>query len=151
MAWRALSEAQFLVEGGISASEQTLLTGAAAATVSGGQDKLPDILTSWIAEVQAIIGNIGVTPGAVGTVPDSIRQEVCAIVRWNWLIQFPKLAQLQTEERKAAWEKAMDVLQAIMDRKMAIEPVDPDAAEFSQAGNSGYEPHIKMRTSQLTI
>ncbi len=52
------------------------------------------------------------------TIPDSERSRVIAIARWKWLISFPKLTSMQTDERRKAWEEADNYFNAIAKREI---------------------------------
>ena len=89
--------------------EQQTLAGLQAA------DGLPAILATVVLAVRGSIiagGNALDTTSPV-SIPDQVRSHVIALVRWKWLISFPKLKSMQTDERKAAAKDAEDLFQLI--------------------------------------
>ncbi len=143
MAWRALSSAEFVLEG-FNATEREKLAAAA-----GGDDGMDSLLPSAIAEWRGVMSAAGYEVDAdTAKIPDSCRAHIIASVRWRMLVRFPALRQLQTEERKAAADKADEKLIRIEDQDAAIEP--PTAPDSSAAGSYGGETKIVMRTSTST-
>lgn len=122
MAWNTLSSAQVISEGGFSSDEKTKLE-----TAAGTGADLDSVLDSVIDTVRGTIAAAGMTPGSSGTIPDSLRQDVIAAVRWSWLISFPSLAALQTDARRDANERAQDRFDAISEGKRRVENADGES------------------------
>lgn len=145
MAWSTLSGAQVLSEGGFSNTEKTQLT-----TLAGtGGAALADVLANIIQTVRGVCSAAGVTLGAASTIPDSLRMDVIAIIRWRWLIGFPQLKSLQTDERKTAAEKAEERLDNVA---AGTRPVE-DGANATPAGSPsiiGASAVTTARTRQIT-
>lgn len=142
--WTAIAAADFIAEG-FNTDERTKLQSAA-----GGDDGLTEILASAIAEWRGVIEAAGTTLDPDTTkIPPSCRRHIIAQARWQVLIKFPSLKQLQTEERKLAAEKADEILEQIAKSEIPIEPgVEDDTV--SQAGNWNANPKIAMRSDGST-
>jgi hypothetical protein len=141
MSWSTLTVAQVLAEGGFSAPEKTALDAQAGASAG----TLADTLTNVIQTVRGVVTATGATAGAAGTVPDSLRMDIVALVRWRWLIAFPSLRALQTEERKQAAERAEERLDEVAAGDRAVEAADP-ATQSTVAGCAGGQVRLPMRT-----
>lgn len=138
--WVTITAADFVAEG-FNSDERAKLQSAA-----GGDDGLAAILLSAIAEwrgvIQAADQQLDADPAKI---PPSCRRHIIAQARWQVLIKFPALRQLQTEERKAAADRAEDVLKEIAAGERAVEaPGDPD--EDTAGGAWGSETKVNMRT-----
>lgn len=141
MSWAALTPTQLLDEGGFSEDEKATLDAAAGT----GAD-LANVITSVIATVRGTIEAAGFTPGAAGTIPDSLRQDVIAAARWAWLVSMPNLPQLQTDARKEANERAQDRFDEIANGERSVEPGVTDEDDIPEGGNWGSETRLNMRT-----
>jgi len=122
MPWATITAAQFVNEG-FNAAERAKLQ-----TAAGGDDGLADILSAAIAEWRGIIEAAGYSIDTTDTttIPPSCRRHIISQVRWQVLVKFPALRQLQTEERKGAAAEAKDKLGKIEDYEAVIEsPVTP--------------------------
>jgi len=143
MSWVAINVTQFIGEG-FNTDERTTLQ-----DVAGGDDGLTNILSAAIAEWRGVIEAAGFDLDAdTTTIPPSCRRYIIAQVRWQLLVKFSQLKQLQTEERKAEAEKAEDVLTAIAEGKRAIEAAEEDDSDIPAGGNWGSETKVDMRTHQ---
>lgn len=119
MSWAALTLTQVIDEGAFSEDEKATLDAAAGT----GAD-LTNVLANVIATVRGTIQAAGMELGDAGTIPDSLRKDCVALVRWAWLTGFPQLTQLQTEPRKEAAERAEERLDAIAEGKRKVETPD---------------------------
>lgn len=140
MDWVATTSAEVLQE----------FTPAEKATLSHIQTdhedaNLPAILTSTRSEFLGAIAAAGHTLGAADLVPPSVKPHVIALTRWRFLIAFPKLNALQTVERRAAAQRAEEILDQIAKGERRIESPEDEASPFP--GTWGSETKINMRTS----
>ena len=78
------------------------------------------------------------------TIPISLFEDAIAIARWRLLIATPSFRQLQTEERRLAFEAALKKLALIAAQQFVIEPPVPDVNPRTGMWNS--ENKILMRT-----
>jgi len=78
------------------------------------------------------------------TVPISLFNDAIAIARWRLLIATPSFKQLQTDERKEAFDLALKKLLLIAQQQFAVEPPTPDANP--RGGNWNSENKLVMRT-----
>jgi hypothetical protein len=78
------------------------------------------------------------------TIPVSLFEDAIAIARWRLLIATPSFRQLQTDERRQAFEEALKKLALIAATKFVIIPPDPDINPRTGQWNS--ENKILMRT-----
>lgn len=146
MSWNTLSVAQALAEGGFSAAEKSALDAQAGASAG----TLSDTLTNIIQTVRGVILAAGTELGASGTIPDSLRMDVVALVRWRWLIAFPQLKALQTQDRKDAAEKAEERLDEIAAGDRRVEPATEEDEPAPLSGCAGSQTNIPMRTDNPT-
>lgn len=85
-----------------------------------------DIVDDEIASARGKIQAGGNLLGPDGTLPDMLFGEVISIIRWRWLITFPKLDRLQTKERQKEAEDAEEIFRQIMRREIKVEvPTTP--------------------------
>ncbi len=105
---------------------------AALSNVQANGGNLQTILTKVVAKVRSQIkagGNQLDQTGA--SIPDSLVEEVISITRWRWLLSFPGVEGLQTKERKAAYDEAVETLKEISsnkpDRPRVELPAVPDS------------------------
>lgn len=143
--WSALSAAQFMTEGGLTADELTKLNAAA-----GGDCGLTEILASAVAEWRGVLSAAGYEVDATSatSIPPSCRRHIIAQVRWQVLIKFPALRQMQTEERKVAKDEAKEKLKSIEEGDAAVEP--GTTTTETSSGNWGSQVKINMRTHDST-
>jgi hypothetical protein len=78
------------------------------------------------------------------TIPISLFEDAIAIARWRLLIATPSFRQLQTEERRLAFEAALKKLALIAAQQFVIEPPVPDVNP--RTGNWNSENKLLMRT-----
>lgn len=118
MPWNAIQAAD--VQNEILPDEVAVLN-----AVEGGASVLPTILANCLAEVQAQILVGGNQVGQPGTLPDQIRSDVIAFVRWKWFCALPK-TDLQSDFRKAQYEEAIKRFTSIREGKEKVEiPANP--------------------------
>ena len=99
MPWNTLASTDVTAE--ILPDEITVLN-----AVQGSTAILPTILATCLAEIQASILVGGNQIGPVGSIPDQIRSDAIAFVRWKWFCSLPK-TDLQSDFRKAQYEEAV--------------------------------------------
>ena len=128
MAWNPIDPAAVLTE--FTPAEADALN-----ALQGAQGILTLIVNRVINEFRGAIAAIGVETGPDGTVPDQIASHVIARARWEWLVSFPQLEGLQSDQRREANAAALKCLDAIAARKYAIEP----AAGFNVPLRAGYQ------------
>jgi hypothetical protein len=98
---------------------------AALNIIQGSTSILAGILGNVIAEVQASILVGGNQIGPVGTVPDQIREDAIAIVRWRWFASLPK-TDLQSDFRRQQYAEAVKRLENIRKGSEKVEiPLNP--------------------------
>lgn len=78
------------------------------------------------------------------TLPIGLFDDAIAIARWRLLISTPSFRQLQTEERKLAFDKAIEKLIAISQQQFVVEPPIPETNPRTGQWNS--ENKLIMRT-----
>jgi len=81
------------------------------------------------------------------TIPISLFEDAIAIARWRLLIATPSFKQLQTDERKEAFELALKKLLLIAQQQFAVESPIPDVNPRS--GNWNSENKLIMRTHPI--
>ncbi|HUD46104.1 MAG TPA: hypothetical protein VMR33_04705 [Candidatus Baltobacteraceae bacterium] len=98
---------------------------AALNTVQGSTSILAGILANVIAEVQSSILVGGNQIGQSGTVPDQIREDVIAMVRWRWFASLPK-TDLQSDFRRQQYDEAVKRMGSIRKGSEKVEiPLEP--------------------------
>jgi hypothetical protein len=118
MSWNTLATTDVTAE--ILPAEVTALN-----TIQGSSSILAGILANVIAEVQASILVGGNQIGQSGTVPDQIREDVIALVRWKWFASLPQ-TDLQSEFRRQQYDEAVKRLGNIRSGGEKVEiPLDP--------------------------
>jgi hypothetical protein len=118
MPWNTLATTDVTAE--ILPDEVTALN-----TIQGSTSILAGILANVIAEVQASILVGGNQIGQSGTVPDQIREDVIALVRWKWFASLPK-TDLQSDLRRQQYDEAVKRLGNIRNGSEKVEiPTDP--------------------------
>lgn len=142
--WAALTETEVLTEG-FNPSEQAALTAAA-----GGASGLDDITAAAVQEARGIIAAAGFELGATDTVPGSLRPHLVALARWRWLITVPQFQQMQTEERKAAAERAEKVLDAIVEGERKVESPTEGGATAGTPRVTGATTALPERVRTIT-
>lgn len=105
---------------------------------------LDDITGRVIDEVRAYINSGGYALDVISnTIPIGLFEDAIAIARWRYLIAVPSFRQLQTEERRLAYESALKKLLLIAQQKFAVEPPTPDTN--ARSGNWNSENKLIMR------
>ncbi len=98
---------------------------AALNTIQGSTGILAGILANVVAEVQASVLVGGNQIGQSGTVPDQIREDVIALVRWKWFASLPK-TDLQSDFRRQQYDEAVKRLGEIRGGGEKVEiPLNP--------------------------
>lgn len=115
MPWNTISATDVLVE--FTPDEK-----AALERIQDSSTRLATVLSTTVGVIRGNItaGNYGL--GLPNTIPDQLRQCAIDVARWRWLVSFPQLKALQTEERKAANDAAMELLNRITTRSVNVEP-----------------------------
>jgi hypothetical protein len=113
MAWNTLTTADITAE--ILPDEVNALN-----TVQGSAAILTALLSTVTAEVQAQILVGGNQIGPAGTVPDQIRSDAIALVRWKWFCSLPK-TDLQSDFRQAQYEEAIKRMKEIREGREKVE------------------------------
>ncbi len=80
-------------------------------------------------------------------IPDALLEDAIAVARWRILVAVPMLKQLQTEERRKAYEDALKKLLLIAEGQFDIIPIDPLAIPKTGCWNS--ENKLIMRTHPI--
>jgi hypothetical protein len=118
MSWNTLATTDVTAE--ILPDEVTALN-----TIQGSSGILAGIMANMIAEVQSSILVGGNQIGQSGTVPDQIREDVIALVRWKWFASLPR-TDLQSDFRRQQYDEAVKRLGNIRDGSEKVEiPTDP--------------------------
>jgi hypothetical protein len=118
MSWNTLATTDITAE--ILPDEVTMLN-----TIQGGSSILSTILATVTAEILAQILVGGNQIGQPGTVPDQIRSDAIALVRWKWFCSLPK-TDLQSEFRRAQYEEAVKRMAKIREGGEKVEiPAQP--------------------------
>jgi hypothetical protein len=149
MAWEILTTEDVL-------SEFTLAEAAALRTLqgSGSGSGLPfaniDLIVAHaIDEVRGFIaaGGYTVDPILDNSIPVGLFEDGIALARWRVLIAVPALKQLQTQERKEAFDEALKKLMLIAAQQFSVESPTPDANP--KTGNWNSENKLIMRTHPI--
>ena len=118
MSWNTLATTDITAE--ILPDEVTMLN-----TIQGSSSILSTILGTMTAEILAQILVGGNQIGQPGTVPDQIRSDAIALVRWKWFCSLPK-TDLQSEFRRAQYDEAVKRLEKIREGREKVEiPTQP--------------------------
>ncbi len=146
MAWEVLTTEDVL-------SEFTIQEAAALRTLqgSGSGSGLPFanidyIVVNVIDEIRGYIvaGGYDVDLVFDNTIPTGLFEDGIAIARWRILIAVPMLKQLQTEERRLAYEEAIKEMLMIAKGEFFVEPPIPSI--IPRTGNWNSENKLIMRT-----
>ncbi len=120
MSWNTLATTDITAE--ILPDEVTMLN-----TIQGSTSILTTILATVTAELQSQILVGGNQIGQSGTVPDQIRGDAIAIVRWRWFNSLPK-TDLQSEFRRAQYDDAVKRMRKIREGMEKVEiPAQPQS------------------------
>ncbi len=146
MSWAVLNTEDVL-------SEFTIQEAAALRTLQGSGsgsglpfENIDEIVARVIDEVRGYIiaGGYAVDPIYDNTLPLGLFEDAIAIARWRVLIATPLLKQLQTEDRKKAYDDALRKLALIAEQKFLPEPIPDDTT--NRGGNWNSENKLIMRT-----
>jgi hypothetical protein len=128
--WNTLSASQILT--GFSPQEIAFLQNNL-----GGQQAALDALAPFINdEIAALQGAViagGSQQGQPGTVPDQLRPDFVAIVRWRLLLSYPSLKSLQTDARKDAFTRAQDKISEVANGRLKVELPPASQAQANPA------------------
>ena len=118
MPWNTLATTDITAE--ILPDEVTMLN-----NIQGSSSILAAILSSVTAEIQSGILVGGNQIGQPGTVPDQIRSDAIALVRWKWFCSLPK-TDLQSDFRRAQYDEAVKRMEKIREGGEKVEfPANP--------------------------
>ncbi len=157
MSWAVLNTEDVLSEFTVAENSaiRNLLGGSGSGSASGSGSGPPfwnlDLVTvRVIDEVRGYItaGGYAVDPILDNTIPLGLFEDAIAIARWRILVSVPLLKQLQTEERKQAFEDALKKLTLIAEQKFFPEPPIPDPL-IPRGGNWNAENKLIMRTHPI--
>jgi hypothetical protein len=96
-------------------------------TIQGSTTILSTILSTMVAEIQAQILVGGNQIDQPGKVPDQIRSDAIALVRWKWFCSLPK-TDLQSDFRRAQYDEAVKRMTKIREGKEKVEiPAQPQS------------------------
>ncbi len=128
MSWDALTASDVLSE--FNTSERTNI----ANTV--GTDNLAAITARVVEEVRGACQAGNNLIGPAGTIPSQLTGDAIAIAKWRFLLALPLMPQIQTEDRKDAFDTARETLQMIATEEMAVEvPAAGTALPLTLPGN----------------
>lgn len=134
MAWREITTADILNE--FTTDEKTALN-----NIQGATTQLQSVLSNVVAALRGCISAGQYQLGLPNTIPDQFRTCVIDVVRWRWLVSFPKLETLQTDGRKAAYDTAVEQFNSIATRQLSVEsPMQSSTVLWNS------EPKLVMRT-----
>ena len=135
MAWRNIQTNDITKK--FTVNEQALLSAA-----SGAGSALQTHLTDTIGKFLGALSALGYNTAGSG-VPDQLRDDIMAYACWKWLDDFPAMKAMQTDQRKAAYEKAENNYERLCKREYgAIE--EPQG--FQKKGNWNCRNRLVMRT-----
>lgn len=137
MAWSTLTAAEVLEE--LSSAEQGKVNAAL------DDNTLAAIVARVVDRVRGdIIAGGKVDLDVAGTLPAGLKSDAIAIARWEFLLKTPKNDQLQSEPRRAAWERALDKLALV-----ARGDYTPESASLAATGG-GASAVITSRAATVT-
>ena len=146
MAWETLTTADVLSE--FTPNEAAALRNLQGSGSGSGPPftNIDVIVARSIDEVRGYIQGGGYEVDQIDetTLPKALFADTIAIARWRVLIAVPQLKQLQTEERKKAFDDAIAKLNLIVNQQFSIEPPIPDTGIQTGLWNS--ENKLIMRT-----
>ena len=157
MSWEVLHTEDILSEFTVAENSaiRNLLGGSGSGDAPGSGSGPPfwnlDVVT--IRVVDEVRGYIAAGDYALDetsdprTIPMSLFEDAIAIARWRILISTPLLKQLQTEDRKQAFEDALKKLALIAQQKFSPEP--PIPATTPRTGNWNSENKLIMRAHPI--
>ncbi len=145
MSWQILTTEDVLSE--FTPNEASAIRNLQGGSGSGAPyTNIDVIVANVIDEVRGFIiaGGYAVDLVFDNTIPTGLFEDGIAISRWRILISAPSLKQLQTEERRFAFDKAEAKLLLIAEQKFFVEPPLPPTNPRDGSWNS--ENKILMRT-----
>jgi hypothetical protein len=118
MSWNTLATTDVTAE--ILPDEISMLN-----TIQGSTSILSAILSTMTAEILASILVGGNQIGQPGTMPDQIRSDAIALVRWKWFCSLPR-TDLQSDFRRAQYDEAVKRMETIREGREKVEiPANP--------------------------
>lgn len=143
MAWRPITADQILNR--LSPQESSSLADAQGLTTVTAKlhERIGDEVEKWRG---AIIAN-GVTLGPPETVPDQFRNYIMAIARWEWLVDFPAAAYLQTEARRKERDDGHRMFEALLKRDAGAVEAAPTVDSSGKNWNANRR--LIMRTEPV--
>src|SRR5580693_5129577 len=88
-------------------------------------DITAEILPDEVTMLNTIQGSSSILATILATVPDQIRSDAIALVRWKWFCSLPK-TDLQSEFRRAQYDEAVKRLEKIREGREKVEiPTQP--------------------------
>ena len=105
MPWNAIQASDIQVE--LLPQEVAMIN-----TIQGSSGILATVLNTWVNKIRAMIEVGGNNLDVAGTVPDQLRPEIIAVVRWRW---FSSMANndLLSKQREEEFKQAMEKLNAV--------------------------------------
>ncbi len=157
MSWIVLTTDDVLSEFTVpeNSSIRNLLGGSGSGSASGSGSGPPfwnlDLVTvRVIDELRGYIAAGGYELDEISdprTIPMELFEDAIAIARWRILVSVPMLKQLQTEERKSAFDQAIKKLTLIAEQKFFVIPPIPDTT--ARGGKWNAESKLIMRTHPI--
>jgi hypothetical protein len=138
MSWRAISATN--ITGRMTVSEQAMLA-ATAGAASKLQERLTDSKAAFTGAMNAVGWD---TDPAGNTIPDQLRNHVMAYAVEEWLRDFPKLVEFNTQDRKDAYKEACLALEKIQHRTFGA--IESFSGTDKTTGNWNSKPKLMMRT-----
>jgi len=90
--------------------------------IQGVTDALDTIVPRVLKQMRSMINAGGNQLDQTGvTIPDALVEDAIAIARWRWILSFPALKFLATDNRKDAWDRAEKRLAGIASQEPARE------------------------------
>ncbi len=149
MSWAVLTTEDVLIE--FTVQEASSLRNLQGSGSGSGAPfyNIDAIVVNVIDEVRSYItaGGYSVDPIFDNTIPTGLFNDAIAIARWRVLIAVPMLKQLQTEERRLAYEAALKKLLLIAEQKFV--PESPTVDTINRGGNWNSENKLIMRTHPI--
>jgi len=147
MAWITLTAADVLSE--FTPNEAATLRNLQGSGSGSGPPytNINVITARTVDEVRGYINGAGFDVDETNntTLPKGLFADAIAIARWRVLISAPQLKQLQTEERKKAFDDAIAKLNRILDGKFSVEPPVPPPTNLRD-GSWNSDNKLLMRT-----
>ena len=112
MPWRVLTAGNVLAR---FTPSQTSMLQTAQGSTSQFTNTLQETIQKWQGAIRAAYPR-ELIPTDGQTVPDQLRQHIVADAVWEWLRDFPKLAQFKTKEREDRAKDAASAFASIVER-----------------------------------